>query len=155
MPNQNQETLFYVVRSPFNQDHYSIHSLLTDRILMDKATMEVVKEFLIMNNPSHPMLQTSGQATLSNMNREEYLKTYTLYYNSYQNPYAMSQGPYNYAVSEDKAPSDFGTFSYVVADNDVCSGTTVTNTQDDCDSDSYGDSNHLPYITGRIGHTGD
>lgn len=151
MQNQNREILFYVVRSPFNPDYYSIHSMLTDRLLLEKQSMEGVKEFLTMNNPTHPLLHNPQPVTLTDINREEYLKTYHLYYNGYHNPYATMESP-------STCHGNFGSYSYVVnvSDNDNLAQTVTNNRDDlDCDSDSYGDSNHLPYITGRLGHPGD
>jgi hypothetical protein len=154
MQNQNREIYFYVVRSPFNPDYYSIHSVLTDRLLMDKQTLDSVKEFLEMNNPAHPILATSKQVPLTELNREEYLKSYHLYNTNY---ILTDQIPLpSYPASDYTYTTD----QYVtsVSDNDTNTRSGINSSLDcdsDPDADSYGDSNHLPYITGRIGHPGD
>lgn len=160
MPNKDSYIHFYVAKNKTNNERYDICNIYTDHSIREYRTLEEVREFLQTNEPTHPMLRTSVNQNVSvtEINREDYLKTYTLYYNGYHNPYGMNDAAYNYAASQTNPPSDFGSFSYLVSasDNDVCA-TGVTNTQDnsDCDSDSYGDSNHLPYIIGKIGHPGD
>ena len=160
MTNKDPRIHFYIAKNKTNMERYDICNIYTDHSIRTYQTLEEVREFLQTNEPSHPMLRTSTTQSipLTQINREDYYKTYTLYYNGYHNPYGVNDTPYSYTAAQSNPPSDFSSLSYLVSarDNDVCT-TGVTNTQNDsdCDSDSYGDSNHLPYIIGKIGHPGD
>jgi len=163
MQTRNNVIHFYIAKNRTNQSRYDIYNIYTDTAIREYVTREAVQEFLLNNEPTHPMMNIISPplSGIKTQNTEEYLKSYQLYYNGYQNPYGVTGldatktdaiGVY-YA----QGTTDFSKFSYVVSDNDVCSNLSNNRDTGDCDSDadSYGDSNHLPYITGRIGHSGD
>lgn len=153
MQNTNRNTQFYIVKSSLNISRYDVYNALTDRKVLEAQERNSVREFLVDNEPTHPMMiSLSTGMTTGDLN------TRHLYYNSYLNPYGVSVG-----VDLSNGSSDFSTTylvhnptSYTVSDNDLCTHGSILSNTEDCDSgadreeDCYGDSNHLPYIIGQI-----
>ena len=149
MQQSNNQTAFYVVSLNAERTKFSLVNYKTETPILLNVSREDVSLFLRDNEPSHPFLSTKMTGDV-----KDYLITYNLYNTSYQNPYSKSDGP-----------SDFGSFSYVVSDNDSLTK-DVTGTYSSGDSDPlppsvsapYRDDkadNDIPYISGRIGHSGD
>jgi type II secretory pathway pseudopilin PulG len=162
MSRQNKQSPFYVLRSPFNPNYYSVHSSLTDRLLLEKQSMERVKEFLTWNDPSHPILRVTQTDNQSNYNLDvkDYPYTDSIYYNGENKVYPTYNIPPDQGYTLNRGINTYTINSW---DNDTIVA-TATNIIGDCDSDycdsdqeqdCYGDSNHIPYITGKTDNRND
>ena len=158
MPNQARETLFYILRSRHNSDYYAVHSILTDRLVLDKQSTEDVKGFLRVNNPNHPFL------TGSNVQTQDALQTYHLYYNGLENPVTLYNLPPDYGYTSNHNQYAIRSYSnnIIPNDNDVDTSSLSESASDsdsdsdyDSDLDSYGDSNNIPYIIGTVDYSKD
>lgn len=151
---------FYVIKTE-RTDKYSLFNYRTDHPILTSVTAESIQRFLRDNEPANPFLisNTNTYNVTPLQDKSEYLKTYTLYFNGYQNPYQnlTRDLPTSYYLGVDYGKELSDTYSYIVTDNDTVTSMDASGdcSDSDLDSDSYGDSNHLPYITGRLGHPGD
>lgn len=162
MPQTNQQLFFYVLSLDISGSLFSVVNYRTETAILIGVPRSRVSSFLRDNDPSHPFLhQENNTMTPSTpQDRSEYLKSYTLYYNGYNHPYGVTDN-----LDFSKNTSDFGSFSYVVGDNDLVTNTVALSVSD---SDSTSDSlytgathrddrsdNNIPYISGRVRHSGD
>jgi hypothetical protein len=162
MPQTNQQLFFYVLSLDTSGSLFSLVNYRTETPILLGVPRSRVSSFLRDNDPTHPFLhQENDTMTLTPLqDKSEYLKSYTLYYNGYNHPYGVTDN-----LDFSKNTSDFGSFSYVVGDNDLVTN-TVTHSVSDSDSTSGSlyagvthrndkSDNDIPYISGRIGHSGD
>ena len=140
---KNPSINFYITKSEDNSEYYSISNLYTDYPIYDHVTLDEVYTFLKQNDPSHPMLKYSSTQSniLSDLFGNPMVKEYTL--DSFLNPYNSIEDFYSF-----NAPTSV---SYLVNENDLCAqGPNLPESEEVDDAESYGDSNHLPYIYGKI-----
>ena len=142
MQQSNLQTAFYVVSLNAERTKFSLVNYRTETVIFLNVSREDISLFLQDNEPCHPFLGTKVSGDV-----KDYLATYNIYNTSYQNPYTKQDGP-----------SDFGSFSYLVSDNDIVANTITPSTSnqypDSSGTHQYRD-NDIPYISGMIGHRGD
>ena len=140
MQQSNRQTAFYVVSLNAERTKFSLVNYKTETAILLNVSREDISRFLQDNEPSHPFIATKMSGDV-----KDYLATYNIYNTSYQSPY-----------NNQSTQTDFGSFSYIVSDNDVVTNTVThsTSNQDSSGTHQYRD-NDIPYISGRIGHSGD
>jgi len=173
MIKQNFNINFYITRDESQKDLYHIQNLYTDYFIHEYLTREEVKDFLQNNDPHHPMLKQDFLQYQTQPSRvdETFIEAFGL--SAYQKQILnldeslcangqdaiYPQSYQHYITSESLCYNGSGEIypqnNYIVSENQICSSHSIPpSITEDSDSDdedeSYGDSHHLPYITGSI-----
>jgi hypothetical protein len=124
------EILFYVVRNPMHlNDSYSVFNIITDRLIMDRVKAEEVRDFLLRNNPVHPMIRDLSRETHPTL--DDYISIHNLSGISQDDSYL---GAYYSSIDD----CDHYNINYNgIEDADPIESTSP-----------YTDLNNIPYISG-------
>lgn len=128
MMNSVPDILFYVVRNPIHvSDSYSLFNIITDRLIMDRVRASDIRDFLIRNNPIHPMIRALAPESRSTL--DSYVSNHNAIYYSNND---------QYVGFNDSDPDLYGYLNSAIEDADS-----------PYSDNEYTELNNIPYINGH------